>query len=200
MNKKKQINNLINNLDISLDETNLKRHTIHTGPLIRREKIYSDLDIAERYKIFSKLFHFTRKVDIKYQNIIVNKKQTKLITDINNKISKQLSNIVKENLYYFQKFDKIIIYYDDGQLPLANILISVFTSWFQDKFEYRVVNPQEYKLFQTADLICTLSLIEHKLNEGKALSASEIKFFRSPRTLKINYLKYLKKIKFHYKN
>ena len=107
-----------------------------------------------------------------------------------------LSSFVKENFCYFQQFDKIIIYYDNGQNQLANILVSVFSSWFHNKFEYRTVSPYDYKLFQVADFICTLSLINHKLICGQKLTKSEQIFFGSTRSLKLNYLKHIKKLNF----
>ena len=189
------IDSFVQTLDSNLKDLNLNIQAIHTAPLIRREQVYKFLKSDERLKIFNKFFHFTRKVGIKYKNIIVDKKH-KTAMDINSSISKQLSLFVKSNLEYFQKFDKIIIYYDNGQEQLASILISVFSSWFQDNFEYRVVSPYEYKLFQVADFICTLSLIKHKLSCGYNLTNSESLFFTSPRNLKMKYLKHIKKLEF----
>ena len=40
---------------------------IHTEPLIRKEEIYHDTPPNERRAIFSKLFFFTVKADIKYK-------------------------------------------------------------------------------------------------------------------------------------
>lgn len=194
--QKKSIKEQVRLLKTSLDDTKIGSHTVHSGPLIRRENIYSNLDVSERLKIFNKLFNFTRKVEISYKNIIVDKKYTKTQIDINNNLSKQLSNILKDNLEFFQKFDKIIIYYDNGQLQLANMLVSVFSSWFHEKFDYRIVSPHNYRLFQTADLICTLSLIKYKNESGRKLSSSELLFFGSYRKLRLNYLKYLNKIEF----
>ena len=189
------IDKQVENLNFQLNNTKIGIHTVHTAPLIRKEKIYTNLDISDRFKIFDKLFHFTRNVKIKYTSIIVDKKH-KNSFDINNSISRELSFIIKDNLAYFQQFDDIIIYYDNGQNQLANILISVFSSWFHEKFKYRVVNPNEYKLFQTADLICTLSLLQHKLSCKQSMTKSETKFFGTYRNLKINYLKHLKKLEF----
>ena len=185
----------VDKLDEFLKSTKLGLHNIHSAPLIRRENIYIDLDVPYRFKIFDRLFHFTRNAKVKYKNIIVNKKHMQAL-DINSSISKQLSSIVKENLCYFQQFDKIIIYYDNGQRQLASILVSIFSSWFHDKFEYRIVIPSQYKLFQSADLICTLSLIEQRIEDGGSLTQSEQRFFNSYRNLKRNYLKHLKKMEF----
>lgn len=194
--QKNSITEQVNRLDLSLQYLGLDNHTIHTGPLIRREKSYTRTSIEDRFKIFNKLFHFTRNVNIKYTNIIVDKKHCKKSLDINAAISKQLSLLIKENLEYFTNFDKIIIYYDSGQIQLTNVLVAVFSTFFSDNFEFRDVFPRDYRLFQTADLICALGLINHKICCNKSLSRSEEIFFGSAGKLKKNYLKHLKKLEF----
>ena len=48
--------------------------------------------------------------------------------------------------------------------------------------------PADYRLFQVADLICTLKLTELKL-DAHILSKSEKYFFGDERTLRKNYIK-----------
>ena len=98
-----------------------------------------------------------------------------------------LSAFVRGHLEYLQSFDKIIIYYDNGQVEVNKILSSVFNI-FLENVEFRKVIPAEYRLFQVADLICTLQLTELKLQNHR-LSKSDMLFFRDERTLKKNYLK-----------
>lgn len=52
--------------------------------------------------------------------------------------------------------------------------------------------PSDYRLFQVADLICTLELLRAKTERGN-LSNSEQKIFRSKRELKKDFLKGIKK-------
>ena len=193
--QEKSIIEEVQKLDLCLNNYNVEQDAIHTAPLIRREDIYKTLSKDERLKIFDTFFHFTRKVGIKYKNIIVDKKHKNAI-DINKNISKELSMFLKDNLDYFQNFDNIIIYYDNGQNQLANILVSVFTSWFHDKLDYRIVSPYKYRLFQVADFICTLCLIDNKLSCGKSLTQSEILFFENARNFKQKYLKQIKRLRF----
>lgn len=91
---------------------------------------------------------------------------------------------------YFASYDVIKVYYDNGQIELNKILSSVFNVLF-DNVEFRKVIPSEYRLFQVADLICTLQLLELKC-ENHILSSSEKRFFVNDRVLKKNYLKPLK--------
>ena len=63
-----------------------------------------------------------------------------------------------------------------------------------DKAEFvQDVKPQKYKLFQVADLVCSVSLIACKLRNGERMTESEHAFFGGPRLFKRNILKYLKR-------
>jgi len=62
-----------------------------------------------------------------------------------------------------------------------------------ENVEFRKVLPSSYRLFQVADLICTIRLAELKLDNHQ-LSSSERRFFKDERTLKKNYIKPIKRI------
>ena len=80
---------------------------------------------------------------------------------------------------------KFIIYYDNGQKPLKRILNIIFSSRFTD-VEVRKVSPIDYKLFQVADLICTLEHINVKIELG-LFSKSEKEFFTKAHDFKRDY-------------
>ena len=61
--------------------------------------------------------------------------------------------------------------------------------------QMRKVLPNDYKLFQVADLICTLELMEQKMRD-KDLSRSEQLLFHSKRDLKKDFLKGIHKKEF----
>ena len=88
------------------------------------------------------------------------------------------------------KFDKIIVYYDYGQMELAQILISVFNTMFSI-VDFRKIETNQYKLSQAADLICTVEAIEQK----NVLTKSEIEFFHSKNAFKKNIYKNIAKKK-----
>ncbi len=193
-------NNLINSqveqLDDFLIQCNLKNHNIHTAPLIRKEKSYKNMDINIRSKLFKQLFNFIRNVNITYKTIVVDKRIYKNQVDIIKVITKELSSFLRENYAYFNQFENIIIYYDNGQIQLTKTLIAIFGAMFGENIEFRAIEPNNYKLFQSADLICTLALIKNKLLTGKNLTNSEEKFFGSVSKLRKNYLKFFEKIEF----
>jgi len=51
------------------------------------------------------------------------------------------------------------------------------------------VRPEKYRLFQVADLVSFISLIEQKQKSGIGLSNSEEKFFGGARNFRRNVLK-----------
>ncbi|MBR4890195.1 MAG: DUF3800 domain-containing protein [Clostridia bacterium] len=183
------INDKINSFEEHLVNSGYNHHAIHTAPLIRRESIY-EVDLMEnRIKLFNSLFLFFRKLEIKYISISIEKSECKDDVIMSAKLSRRISNELNRNFDYFNQFDLINIYYDNGQVELTKILSSVFSALFTN-VDFRKVQPVDYKLFQVADLVCTLELLSKKLNNG-TLSKSEMDFFGGKRDLNKNYIKKL---------
>ncbi len=195
-NQECSITEQVEKLDQFLEYNNLKRHNIHTAPLIRKEKSYKDTDISLRSKLFRQLFNFVRSVDISYKTIVVDKRTYKNQMDIVKMITKELSSFIRNNYSFFQQFENIIVYYDNGQVQLNKTLVAIFGAMFGENIDFRGIEPNNFKLFQAADLICTLELIKNKLSCGKSLTASEQKFFGSASKLRKNYLKFFEAIEF----
>ena len=107
------------------------------------------------------------------------------------KVSKALADVLRSNESFWNSFDKVIIYYDNGQIELTKILTSVFSTLYTH-VEFRKVKPVDYKLFQIADLICTMELLAEKA-ENNSFTYSEIDFFDNVRDFKKNYLKHIRK-------
>jgi hypothetical protein len=166
-------------------------HTIHAGPLIRRESDYRNISMEERRQIFFKLFHFTRTVPVTYHPLIVEKKNLLDALELNAALSKRLSAFLFNNLQYLLAYDRVIVYYDNGQMELTSILVALFNA-ILNNVEFRKVKPADYRLFQAADLLCTLELLDLKA-ESKTLSQSEIAFFTSPRKLQRTFIKVIRK-------
>jgi hypothetical protein len=94
----------------------------------------------------------------------------------------------------FSRYDRVVIYYDYGQMELTNILVSLFTA-FLNNVEFKKIAPSNYKLFQAADMLCTLELLALK-SEKKMLSKSENTFFTSSKNLYKAYLRAIQKKRF----
>lgn len=138
-----------------------------------------------------KIMSFVRRLNINFKSIYIEKKHIEDSIEATGKLSKQLAVFIRDNYAFFCNYDYVMIYYDNGQVEVTRILSSVFNALLEN-VEFRKVIPADYRLFQVADLICTLKLTELKM-ENHLLSKSEIYFFNDERTLKKNYLKPLSK-------
>ena len=178
-------------LDQELSYINLNNLCIHTGPIIRKEEIYINMSLYERRRIFNKMVAFIRQINIRYKCFYIEKKHTTDVIASTGKLSRQISQFIREHYEEFLIFDDVKIYYDNGQVEVSKLLSSVFNSLLPNPV-FRKVMPAEYKLFQAADLLCTLALVKLKL-ENNMISKSETIFFGNIRDLKKNYLKPLSK-------
>lgn len=166
-----------------------EHHCVHNGPIIRKEAPYEHMDIKERRRIFNKMVAFTRQLNITFKCFHIEKKHIADTIEASGKLSKQLAAFIRENYNDFLSYDKIKVYYDNGQIELTRILSSVLNALLPE-VEFRKVLPSEYRLFQVADLICTLELIRLKM-ESKTLSKHELTFWGKKSDFKKNYLKRL---------
>ena len=105
-------------------------------------------------------------------------------------MSRELGSYIRGNLEEFQSFERIVVYYDNGQKEITTIINTVLKALLEA--EARRVRPSDYAPFQAADMVCTLALPAHKLEDGN-LSKSEQAFFGSRRDLIKNYLKPMKR-------
>ena len=151
---------------------------IHTGPVIRREDVFSGLSIDERRKLLFKMLNFIVGSPITYEMAVVNRKEAPDKISLSGRLGREISNVIVKHKAFFDGFDKIIVYYDNGQIELGAILNTVFSIHFPN-VEFRKAEPQKYRLLQAADFICSMELLKIKKIENR-LSKSEKQFFYKP--------------------
>ena len=185
------ITQYIKALDSELDNLGFGNMAVHTEPLIRREEVYSSLWPNERRAILSKLYFFALKAPIRYKTFVFEKKQFKDVFELEARMAREISFFLRENMEFFQKFSNVILYYDNGQRIINRLINTVFAMELT-RYEVRKVMPVDYKLFQVADLICTLTLTEKKVENG-SLSRSEQYVFGSKRDFYKDFINRIRK-------
>ena len=186
-----EIKEEIKALDREMANLGFFNHVVHTGPLIRKEEVYCNLSPNDRRSIFTKLFYFVKKIPIRYKVFTIERKDWPDEEALQRRINKLLSQFVDEYIDLFLEYDKIILYYDNGQTQLVHELIDVFENKLTNLFRKPDVHPYKYKLLQVADMICSLRLLEIKA-EHNELSKSEIYLFHSAKELRKEFIKKLK--------
>lgn len=138
--------------------------------------------MEDRRRLFNALFHFARKLDFRYICAKVKKNECPDLITMTIKVSKAIADALRNNSTFLNRFDRVLVYYDNGQTELSKILSSVFSVLYAN-IEFRRVQPIDYKLFQVADLVCTMELLSEKANNN-SFSKSEQDFFVLPEILR----------------
>jgi hypothetical protein len=166
---------------------------IHMADLILRRGDYTHFDIIKRKKIFNAIYQFSRRIKVKYTSIIVDKKYNKSIRLLRKALITEIRNIVNSNIDYFKRFDRIVMYYDNGQENLSVILESIFDVF--DNFEHIVeFDHVEKRLFQVSDMLTFIDKYDYKYKNKISISKSEKFFFSNEEIRRV--LKELNKKRF----
>ena len=196
-NQTHDITQLIENINVRLNLLGLSpiindRHSIHSYNLIRNEPPYSAVQGKFRLKLFRIMLQFMKqseKEGIAVRYVIIDRREYKEGKLGKNRyqvnarscisaIREGLKTLIVSNRESINRYDIVKIYYDNGQSALSNIINEVFLSELSEGKVVRKekVCPQDYKLFQMADMACTLTLLSKKVDED-ALTSNDRWFF-----------------------
>lgn len=149
---------------------------IHMADLIMKRGNYQKYDINKRKSILNAIYQFSRKIPVKYQTIIIDKRYADNSRVLRQQLSSAINKMLKEHEYYFKKFDKIVMYYDNGQETLGIILDSIFLRF--DDFEHRVnFDHKEKRLFQVSDMLTYIDKYDYKYKHKMKFTKGEKFFF-----------------------
>ena len=173
-----QDDNISNELIKLNDRLNRIGYTnmIHMADLIMKRGDYKNFNIPMRKSIFNSIYQFSRRIPVKYKTIIIDKKYTDNSRILKQKISLEINKMIKENKHYFNKFEKIVMYYDNGQEVLGTILDSIFLQF--DGFEHRIdFDHKEKRLFQVSDMLTYIDKYDYKYKNKMTFTKGEKYFF-----------------------
>ena len=166
---------------------------IHMADLIMRRGDYKNFTIEKRKSIFNSIYQFSRRIQVKYHTIIIDKRYTNNSRVLKQKLSFEINRLIKEHEIYFKKFDKIVMYYDNGQEILGTILDSIFLQF--DSYIHKVdFDHEENRLFQVSDMLTFIDKYDYKFKNKMKFTKGEKYFFSTDEIRKI--LKELNKKRF----
>ncbi len=109
------IQNDINRLTESLSVAGLPNLPFHFTPVLRGHDQYAALSIGERKSFLARFRVFTEKCPITYKAFVFTKHEFDYIEDLASAIERELEAFLLSNLAFFQQYDCVRIYYDNGQ-------------------------------------------------------------------------------------
>lgn len=163
----------------SLAEKGLPDTPFHASPLLNGHDDYENMDPADRKRLLSPFRVFFRHMPVRYTCITLKTKEHGDLEGVTTAMRKHLDDFLFDELAYFQDFDAVKIYYDDGQKSVAQAIHkAVDYALSKDAVVCRLASLSDYRLSQIADYICTMELTALKYAD-KASTATDEKFFGS---------------------
>jgi hypothetical protein len=150
---------------------------IHLAYLVAKRGDYSHFDFERRKSIFWAIFYFSNRVKVKIKTVIIDKKYINKKMQLNMALAREIGQFINENKDYLESFDKIVIYYDNGQETLATILDTIFAT--NSKVERRIeFDHKEKRLFQVSDMLTVIDKLDYKRKNNIPFTNAEEFFFR----------------------
>lgn len=171
-------NSIQNELNYLNEKLNKQKYDgmLHLAYLIARRDDYVGFSLEERQKIFWTIFNFARKIPVKLKTIILDKRYMNSKRQLNKAISIEVNKFVSNNQKYFDTFDKIVIYYDNGQETLGTILDVIFAT--NDSVERRSeFDHVKKRLFQVSDMLTFIDKLDYKFHNNMQFTRAERYFF-----------------------
>lgn len=166
---------------------------IHMADLIMHRGDYKNDSIQTRKSIFNAIYQFSRRIPVQYQTIMIDKRYSDNKMVLRRQLSSEINKMIRIHKDFFDKFDRIVLYYDNGQETLGIVLDSIFSQF--DGFEHKVnFNHKEKRLFQVSDMLTYIDKYDYKYKNKLKFAKAEMYFFTNDEIRKI--LKELNKKRF----
>lgn len=168
----------------------------HAKDLLHGNEAYGVLETADRKRLLAQFARLVRSLPISYFTLRYDSNETHNRKELEAKIRRDLASLVFDHLSYFQQFDSISVYYDDGQATLSHALHDALEFVLASNVaDYRDADHSARRLLQVADYICTIERAAIAYNAGMQNRTQE-RFFGNRRCFMQSYMKQLSRKRF----
>lgn len=132
-------------------------------------KDYEFLNIEQRKVMLAYFSSFVRKLPISYITFVYRRSQFEDPARLMERMGRDISSAMIEHLGFFQSFDNVKVYYDNGQDIVKQALDrSVGKVLSKGVVRRRKTSMTDYRLEQVADYLCTieLALVKYEAEEN----------------------------------
>lgn len=171
-------NSIVNDLEY-LDNKLKKANydgMIHLADLVARRGDYAHFNLEQRKNIFWSIFYFSKRVEVKIHTIIINKRFKNNKAQLNRELAIEISKFFNLISDYMNEFEKVVVYYDNGQEALGAIIDTLLIT--KSNVEHRIeFNHKEKRLFQVSDMLTFIDKIVYKHQNNILMTRAEQYFF-----------------------
>ena len=172
-----------------LARVDLPNIPFHSEPLLNGHKEYEYLDISQRKSMLAVFSSFVRQLPITYTTFVYRRKEFEDLDKLADRMKRDITEAMRDRLGYFQSFDDVKVYYDNGQDIVKRALDKAMGQVLsKGVVQRRKTSMTDYRLEQVADYLCTteLALIKYQAKEA---GGTYNKFFGGIGAFKKNWLK-----------
>lgn len=145
--------------EAKLARADLPNIPLHSEPLMNGHKDYEFLGIEQRKVMLAYFSSFVRKLPISYITFVYRRSQFEDPARLMERMGRDISSAMIEHLGFFQSFDDVKVYYDNGQDIVKQALDrSVGKVLSKGVVRRRKTSMTDYRLEQVADYLCTIEL------------------------------------------
>lgn len=173
----------------SLSDSGLDAVPFHFAPIMRGHDQYEAMTLDTRKSYFSHFRIFAERAPYRYHVLCYEKSQFPSVYKLAERIERDLEEFINSQLTFFQRFDRVKIYYDNGQQIVKHAVHQAIRNCLSKHAAiYRNARPNDYHLFQVADYVCGIELaaLRHELH---ADNPTDHRFFGDKRSFTRNYLR-----------
>lgn len=165
----------------------------HATPLLRAHDAYANMSIEERKGLLVAFSLLVKRLPIRYRAFVYRSSEFGDERKLQALIRRDLVAMLVDHLGYFQSFEHVKIYYDQGQAAVSQALGSAFEYALSKEATIRRESDyRTFRLSQVADYLCAIELTAEKYRRHTATSTDE-KFFGGATAFKKNWLKQARK-------
>lgn len=166
----------------------------HASPLMYGKEPYRDLEMETRKKMLASFESFCRRAPFRCKSFAYKRSEVEEPELFTARFKRDLVVFLTDNLEYFQNFDRVKIYYDNGQRMVTAALHSALDFILsKDAVLYRMASAREYRLSRVADCICTLKLTDIKFQRSELTETDAKVFGTNYPAFRKNHLKHIQK-------
>lgn len=173
----------------SLLRSDLPNIPSHSEPLLNGHGPYRGMSLEQRKKMLYSFNILVQRLPIKYATFAYRRSEFDDLAKLTARMKRDISGLLFDHLDFFQAFDDVKVYYDNGQDIVKKALDQSFGfALSKGVLERRKTSMTDYRLEQTADYLCTIELAAIKYT-AKEDGETYNKFFGGIGPFKKNRLK-----------
>lgn len=168
----------------------------HGSELLHGHGEYAAVNTGDRKRLLSQYARLVRSLPVKYKVFVYTSFEVDGREALEARLRRDLVAFVFDRLSYFQSFEEIAVYYDNGQGAVsASLHAALEYALAKDVVDYREADHAARRLLQVADYACTIERVAHAF-DTRTETSTQTRFFGSRRSFMQSYAKQLFRIRF----